>query len=72
MSQAAKACGGKSGAEKTICMKKYKGNALRSQIAATQKGMAQCAKSKNPEKCKASINNRVAKLKQKLAVATAG
>jgi uncharacterized protein YjbJ (UPF0337 family) len=71
MSQAARACGGMSGATKTDCMKKYKVNALKGQINATQQGMASCAKAKDPAKCKASIQARVQKLQAKAAKAAA-
>lgn len=66
MSQAARACGGQSGGAKTACMQKYKGNALKGQIAATQRGVSACAKAKDPAKCKASIAARVSKLQGKL------
>ena len=67
MSQAARACSGKSGGEKDACMKQYRSKGIQSQIAATQRGMGACAKAKNPEKCKAAIQARVAKLKSKMA-----
>jgi len=67
MSQAAKACSSQSGGAKTTCMAKYKSNALRGQIAATQRGVSACAKAKDPVKCKASIQARVQKLQNKLS-----
>lgn len=67
MSQAARACGGQSGGAKTACMQKYKANALKGQIAATQRGASSCGQAKDPAKCKAAIDARVQKLKGKLA-----
>jgi len=67
MSQAAKACAGQSGAAKTACMKKYKANAIRRQIAVTQKGMASCGNAKDPAKCRAAIQARIQKLNSKWA-----
>ena len=67
MSQAAKSCGGQSGSAKTACMAKYKSNALRGQIAATQRGVGSCSNAKDPQKCKASIQSRVQKLQNKLS-----
>lgn len=66
---AAKACGGRSGAEKTACMAKARKSAISQQISATQRGMAACANAKNPDKCRAAISSRVSKLKGKLAAA---
>lgn len=66
-SQAARACGGKSGGEKTACMQKAKANAVRGQISATQRGVSTCGQAKDPAKCKASIQARVQKLQGKLA-----
>ncbi len=67
LSQAARACSGFSGSAKTQCMQKYKANGLRAQITATSAGMNKCSQAKNPEKCRAAIQNRVTKLKAKLA-----
>ena len=67
MSQAAKSCSGQSGSAKSACMAKYKANAIKGQIAATQRGVSACAKAKDPVKCKASIQGRVQKLQNKLS-----
>jgi hypothetical protein len=67
MSAAAKACAGKSGGEKSACMRQYKANATKAQISAMQKGLSSCAQSKNPEKCKAAIARKVDKLKSRLS-----
>lgn len=65
-SKAAKACKGKSGSERSVCIKKFKIDAIKAQISALNSGMGKCAKTKNPSKCKAAIQNKVAKLKAKL------
>ena len=52
-SQAAKACKGKSGAEKTSCMKAYK-------VKGLQAAMAKCG---SDAKCKAKFQGKIAKLK---------
>ena len=67
MSQAGRACKGKGGAERTACMKNFRAKAIQGQIAATQKGMSACANSKNPDKCRASIQKRVQSLQAKRA-----
>jgi len=66
-SQAAKACAGKSGKEKTACMNKYKKTALMKQASAIQSGVSKCAKSKDPAKCKAALSKKVASIKAKAA-----
>jgi len=63
-SKAAQSC--KGAADKAGCMAKARQVAVKAQIAATQKGAAACAKSKDPAKCKAGIQARVAKLQNKL------
>jgi hypothetical protein len=66
-SQAAKACAGQSGSAKTMCMNKYKKQAIMKQAAAIQSASGTCAKSKNPEKCKAGVATKVQSLKAKAA-----
>jgi len=66
-SQAAKACSGKSGAEKTACMGKYKKQAIMKQASAIQSAASKCAKSKDPAKCKAAVAAKVNALKAKAA-----
>lgn len=58
-SQAARACKGKSGAEKTGCMKQFKVKGLMASKAALQSSMGKCGKDKNPAKCKASLQKKV-------------
>jgi len=64
-SKAAKACKGKSGDERSACIKQFKRQALQAQIAALKSGMSKCAQSKNPDKCKAAIQQKVQKLQAK-------
>jgi len=64
-SKAAKACAGQ--ADKAGCVAKYKTSAVKAQIADLGKGVSACAKSKNPEKCKAAVQAKINKLKTKLA-----
>jgi hypothetical protein len=66
LSQAAKKCAGLSGADKTACMRKAKAEAIQKQIADIKSGSAVCAKSKNPEACKAGVNKKIAKLQAKV------
>ena len=70
-SKAAKACSGMSGADKTACMKKYKVGALNAQAKSLSSAGAKCSKSKDPAKCKAGIQKKVAGLKAKAAKAAA-
>jgi len=63
----AKMCAGKSGAEKTACMKEARSKALQAQIADLQAGLRGCADSKDPQKCSKAIAGKLTKLKGKLA-----
>jgi hypothetical protein len=65
MSKAARACAGKSGGEKTQCMKQYKVQGIKAQIADLQKAAGACAKAKKPDKCRAPIMKKIAKLQKK-------
>jgi len=62
LSSAAKSCKGRSGADKTACMKKFKLNALMKQRTELQKAFSGCAKSKDPKKCSSSIGNKIKSL----------
>ena len=66
-SQAAKACAGQSGSAKSMCMNKYKKQAIMKQASAIQSASGTCAKSKNPGKCKAGVAAKVQALKAKAA-----
>lgn len=63
-SKAAKACAGKKGAEKDACMQSYKVKAKQAQAKVLMNGMTACKKSKDPAKCKAAIQAKIAKLKK--------
>ncbi len=71
LSKAARACKGMGGADKSACMKKYKVSALNAQIKSLSSAGAKCSKSKDPAKCKAGIQKKVAGLKAKAAKAAA-
>lgn len=60
-SQAAKACAGKKGSEKAACMSAYKAKAKQAQAKVLRKGLASCAKSKDPAKCRAAIQAKASK-----------
>lgn len=64
-SQAAKACKGTKGGEKKACMAKFKRDALMAQAQDMQKAAGACAKTKDPAKCKAGIQNKIQKLRMK-------
>lgn len=65
MSKAGKACKDQSGSAKSQCLKAFRKKAIIAQAQDTQASMAQCAKTKDPGKCKAAIAKKVAKLKSK-------
>lgn len=65
-SEAAKACKGTSGAQKKVCMQKAKNQAIQAQIQDMSAASSGCAKTKDPAKCKAAIQNKIAKLKNKM------
>lgn len=58
-SKAAKACDGDSD-----CMAKYKMKANQAKIAAISAGKSKCAKSKDPAKCKAKLDQKIAATKK--------
>jgi Arc/MetJ-type ribon-helix-helix transcriptional regulator len=66
-SQSAKACRGKSGPERNQCLADFKKKALMAQIKDLQSATAGCSKTKNPAKCKAAIDKKIANLKMKIA-----
>lgn len=65
LSQAARSC--KNSPDKSACMNQYKNKAVQAQIAKLSSGMGQCSNSKDPQKCKAAIQNKIAKLRSKMA-----
>jgi 8-oxo-dGTP pyrophosphatase MutT (NUDIX family) len=58
-SKIAKQCSELPPAEKTICMLHGKARAKQAEVAKLKSGLASCAKDKNPEKCKATILNKI-------------
>jgi len=62
-SAAAKKCAGSP--DKAACMKAARSGAVKAQIADLSKGASACAKAKDPQKCKAAIQNKIAKLRSK-------
>lgn len=65
-SQAAQACKGKSGSEKTSCMNAYKAKGLNASKSELRRGLSKCAKSKDAAKCKAAIQKKVLSLDAKI------
>lgn len=63
-SKAAKACAGKKGAEKDACMQAHRMKAKQAQAKVLMRGMSACKNSKDPAKCKAAIQAKIAKLKK--------
>jgi len=64
-SRAAKACA--SAPDKKACMANYKIKARQAQVQALNSGKAKCAKTKDPAKCKAKIDGKIATLRAKKA-----
>jgi hypothetical protein len=64
-SAAAKKCAGSP--DKSACMKAARSGAVKAQIADLSKGASACSKAKDPAKCKAAIQNKIAKLRSKMA-----
>lgn len=65
-SKASKACNKFEGDAKKKCMKKYKADAIKQQIASLNSAKSKCKNTKDPKGCVAKIDVKVAKLKQKL------
>lgn len=61
LSKAAQSC--KDNPNKAECIENFKKKAKLIQIQQLQKGLAQCAKSKDPDKCRQSIVNKINKLR---------
>lgn len=64
-SAAAKKCAGSP--DKSACMKAARSGAVKAQIADLSKGVGACSKAKDPAKCKAAVQNKIAKLRSKMA-----
>ncbi len=65
LSTAAKACKGKP--DKVACMRQYKSKALRLKIDKLKSGLGRCAKAKNVENCKKSLQSKIKKTQEKIA-----
>jgi hypothetical protein len=66
LSQSAKACKGKSGAEKTDCMTKFKNDAIQKQIELLSQSKGACSQTKNPGECTKKLDGKIADLKGKM------
>jgi hypothetical protein len=66
ISKAGKACKGKVGEDRKVCMKKYKKDALKKRLEMLNKGYTACSKSNNPITCKSKIDKEREKVKKKL------
>ncbi len=66
-SQAARACKGKSGAEKTGCMKQFKVKGLQASKTVMAASVSKCAKTKDPAKCKLKIQSKMQGIDAKMA-----
>ena len=67
LSKAAKACKGQATSElKKICLKKYKIEALKSQIKELTTGKSACKETKNPAKCAAKVDSKIHSIQVKL------
>jgi hypothetical protein len=65
-SDAAKECKDLKGYEKSECMRMHGMFALRAQVSALERGKTACNKSKDPQKCKETVNSKISKLRLKL------
>ena len=65
-SRAAKACKGKSGADKTNCMLQFKIKALEAQVADLNAAKRGCNVSRRPVKCNVVLEKKIQKIKQKI------
>lgn len=66
-SPAAKSCKQFIGPEKNACMKKFRLDALSGKLAALRSGIGACASSKEPDKCRASMQRKIQSLEAKIA-----
>jgi len=64
LSKGAKAC--KGSADRAACLKKFKLDGLRAQAVKLKAGAAKCGTTNNPDKCRASIMKKAAKLSAKM------
>jgi len=66
LSKAARACKGKSGADKKICMNMFKIKALQTQIRDLQQASKTCSSTSNIAKCKKLLSKKIDKLNKKI------
>jgi len=66
LSKSARACKGKTGAEKQQCEYKFKVKSIQAQMAALNKGKSKCKQTKDPKKCALKIDSKILKLKAKI------
>jgi hypothetical protein len=66
LSKAAKACKDYKGVQRKECIAKFERMAIQAKITSISKGLSACAKSKDPAKCKAKLQSKIAAEKQKL------
>ena len=66
LTQAARACRGKSGDVKTLCMIQYKKKAYIEQIKQLKKIKQYCKHSKNKHKCEKKVNSKIIKVGKKM------
>jgi hypothetical protein len=66
MTKAKRACRGQSGEGREACLRQFRNKALQAKISKMQSGIAACNNSKNPEKCKAALKNKIDKVKSKM------
>ncbi|MCK5607910.1 hypothetical protein KAR91_38880 [Candidatus Pacearchaeota archaeon] len=63
-------CSGKKGMELKVCMQQGTINAYKEEIGIYKSQMGKCAKTKNPEKCKASLTKHIQKAQNKIVKLT--
>lgn len=66
LSAAQRACKNLPSDKKKDCIRKFKVDAIKNQISILQKGLTACSNSKDPDKCKRTIQKKIDKLKMKL------
>jgi hypothetical protein len=64
ISKAGRAC--KDSADKPACKREYHNKGLQAQMTVLSAGKAKCFKGKNPDKCKAKIDVKIAQVKNKM------
>jgi hypothetical protein len=64
LSKAGRACAGRSGEDRQRCIGDFK---VRAKIAALKAASTKCSQAKDPEKCKAKLQKKIAKLENTLS-----